>query len=799
MSVSTERSPEEEVVSNAQEWGALAEYERSEAVYHLLKRISGTCLRHGHLRVIEREELMCCGAHAEPMSITRRLLLYGHVRYCHREALLAFVRQVRLHSVRDLDTAVTAGLQAGDLVPHLLLEPLTPSLHTNAYALWHRVYCAMRCGIFRNMEVRQQKMKHRLRQLIRESAVTLSTSETASYKEAGTREETAAALPDKLSTSGNANTLRFYAQEFAHLVGKDARALRDESGADGCRAPQALEDFMATTKETRVSLACIAATVPSVFVVWSCRYPECVDWLQRHLFNDSHLKEVLDETGLSGRYAVLLDKDPWMSFAAEQGDVLPRLPAKETFRIELLKPLPKRAQIVLLNVDEDVAEARMAYEDLKGGLHGWKSPEVDLLSLWCGHQGLQSEVATLFRIETLPFIVDARPGGRSRSSKASSRATALVNNSRHPVIVRSSHGTLEVAKDLYGIADTPKMRRRRGERGAPTLALSENDNAWHNLAASERAHIADRLSKHITQCRLPLCFTAFVGREYVIRNPYTSDPWRALECVASSSVRLDGEYVTGQDLMPVATELRRMHQLDGFQSNVSIIEPSTPLVSSLNLVTPQMRLEGRTHVVTCAHCQLAMDVDAVAHLRCLHCASSDTSAILCEVCAFTALHHPPHHILLRIPAGVWAPSLPLLWGPSNVAPLAVLAERFKPNPSRYHYGIYCNRCRNMIRGTRWKCARCYQYDLCDTCASIYSKRAASTKSKSGIIACGDALLPAMPTSSPSPLRPTPHVAPFCSEDATHPMLFIPHLQGCSANSFVRPPCTANLSEWLRIL
>ncbi|CBZ33665.1 hypothetical protein, conserved [Leishmania donovani] len=799
MSFSTERSPEEGAVPNAQEWAALAEYERLEAVFHLLKRISGTCLRHGHLRVMEREELMCFGAHAEPISTTRRLLLYGRVPYCHREALLAFVRQVRLHSVRDLDTAVTVGLQAGDLVPHLLLEPLTPSLHTNAYALWHRVYCAMRCGIFRHMEVRQQKMKHRLRQLIRESAVTSSTSEAANRKEAGTRVDTVAASPDKLSTSGRANTLRFYAHEFAHLVGKNAGAPKDQGGADGSREPLALEDFVATAKETRVSLACIAATVPSVFVVWSCRYPECVDWLRRHLFNDSHLQEVLDKTGLSGRYAVLLDKDPWLSFAAEQGEVLPRLPAKETFRIELLKPLPKRAQIVLLNVDEDVAEARTAYEHLKGGLHGWQSPEVDLLSLWCGHQGLQSEVATLFRIETLPFIVGARPGGRSRSSKASSRAKLFMNNSRRPVIVRSSRDTLEVAKDMYGIADTPKMRRRRGERGAPTLALSENDNTWHNLTASERAHIVDRLSKHIVQRRLPLCFTACVGREYVIRNPYTSDPWKAVECVASSYVRLDGEYVTGQDLMPVATELRHMHQLDGFQFNVSIIEPSAPLVSSLNLVTPQMRVEGKTHVATCAHCELAMNVDVSAHLRCLHCASSDKSAILCEVCAFTALHHPPHHILLRIPAGVWAPSLPLLWGPSNVAPLAVLAERFKPNPSRYHYGIYCNRCRSMIRGTRWKCARCYQYDLCDTCARIYSKRAASTKSKSDIIARGDAPLPVMPSSSPSPLRPTPHVAPLCSEDATHPMLFIPNMQGCSANSFLKPPCTANLGEWLRTL
>ncbi|KAI5686705.1 zinc finger protein [Leishmania braziliensis] len=784
MSLSTEESREERVLPNAQEWEALAEYERVEAAFELLKRISGTCLRHGHLRVMEREEFMCYGAHADSVSSTRRLLLYGRVRYCHREALLALVRQVRLHSVRDLDTVVTAGLQAGDLVPHLLLEPLTPSLHTNAYLRWYRVYCAMRCGIFRCLRVQQQKMRHRLRQLMHESVATPLTNKTGKDEGGSAAENLVATSSGNLNSSGHASTLRFYTQELGDLFEKEAGALND---------------FMAATKETRVSLACIAATVPSVFVAWSCHYPDCMDWLQRHLFSDSHLQETLATTGLSGRYAVLLDKDPWLSFAAEHGDVLPRPPEKETFRIELLQPLSKRAQIVLLNVDEDAAEARTAFEHLNRGLRGWQSPEVDLLSLWCGHQGLQSEVATLFHIETLPFIVDARPGGRRGLSKVPSRVRVHSHNSRRPVIARSSRDTTEVTKDMYGIADTPKMRRRRGEAGAPTLALSEDDNVWHNLPALERARIADRLSTHIAQRRLPLCFTAFVGREYVIRNPYTNDPCKALECIVSSCARLDGEYVTGHDLMPVATELRRMHQLDGFKFNVSIVEPSTPLVSSLDWATSQFRLQEKTHVATCSHCQVTIDVGAAAHVRCLHCPSSDRRGVLCEVCAFTALCHPPQHILLKIPPGVWAPSLPLLWGPSNVAPLAMFAERSKPNRFSFPHSIYCNRCRSMIRGIRWKCARCYQYDLCDPCARIYSERAVSTMSKPDAPAHGDTLQPAMFSSSPSPLRSTPHVTPHCGEDATHPMLFIPHTQGSNTNGFLKPACSEHLGEWLLTL
>ncbi|KAG5506725.1 hypothetical protein GH5_05939 [Leishmania sp. Ghana 2012 LV757] len=796
MSLSAELLPEEGVLSNAQKWETLAKYEQAEAVHHLLKRISGTCLRHGHLRVIEREEFVCYGVHADASSSTRRLLLYGRVRHCHREALLALVRQIRLHSVRDLDTVVTAGLQAGDLVPHVLLEPLTPCRHTTAYVLWYRVYCAMRCGIFRTAHVRQKKMKHRLHQLIHEAVVTSLDSEKTKYEEAGGGENTLMQSSEKQSASGHANTLHFYTQEFGHLFGKNAIAMKDQSGADGSSQSLALKNFMTAARETRVSLVCLASTVPSVFVAWSCRYPNCMDWLQRLLFNDSHLQEMLNETGLSGRYAVLLDKDPWLSFAAEHGDVLPRLPTKEAFRIELLQPLPKRAQIVLLNVDEDAAEAGAAFQNLKGGLRGWKSPEVDLLSLWCGREGLQSEVATLFHIEKLPFIVETRPGRLSGWEKVPSRMRLCAYNSRRPVVVRSSRDTFEVSKDMYDVADTPKVRRRRGEADAPTPAEYEDSNTWHNLTAQDRAGIAGRLSTYIAQRRLPLCFTAFIGREYVICNPHTSDPWKAVECVASSSLKLIGDYVTGHDLMPVATELRQMRQLDGFEFRVKIMEPSAPLTSSLEWATPQLRREGKMHVAMCAHCRLLMDVDAVAHVRCLHCPSKDKSGILCEACALTAQCHLPQHILLRIPAGVWTPSLPLLWGPSNIAPLAVLSGRNQSKQLKCHRGIYCNRCRMMIRGTRWKCARCYQYDLCDTCARICSEREAFTKSRPNTGARGGELLFSVPSSPSSPRRPRTQATPVCSEDATHPMLFIPYAHEPNANSLLQPVCSANLDEWL---
>ncbi|KAG5506397.1 hypothetical protein JKF63_05900 [Porcisia hertigi] len=783
-------------LTTAQEWGALVEYEQGEIVFQLLKRISETCLRHGHLRVMEREDFMCYGIHTNGTSSARRLLLYGRVRYSHREALLALVRQLRLHSVRDLETLVTAALQTGELVPHLLLEPLTPSLHTNAYVLWYRVYCAMKCGIFHVLVQQQRKLKHRLHALVSETSETHLKKGGAEHTKSGAAGNAATSLP-QVNSSMHADTLRFYTQEFSHLFSEDTDVSTKNGDANNLEGPSALGDFMAATKETRVSLACIAATTPCVFVAWSYRCPGCVEWLERNLFNDTLLQEMLDKTGLSRRFAVLLSRDPWLSFASEHGEVLPRPSAKEGFRINLLKPLSKRAQIVLLNVDEDAGEARATLERLKAKLCGWQSPEVDMLSLWCGSEGLQSELATLFHIESLPFIVDARPGGYDGSAKTMNRWRKRTLSSRRPVIVRSSRDTVVVAKDIYGISDTPKVHRRGDGAGVPAL-VSGRGKSWHDIAVPERAHIADRLSKHIVQHRLPLCFTALVEREYVIRNPYTNVPWKALECIVSSHVKIDGEYVSGHDLMPVATELRSLHQLDGFEFNAAIIEPSAPLVSSLEKATTLSRVQGRMHVVTCANCQLIIDVNNVAHARCLHCSPSDRSSVLCEACAFTALCHPPHHILLRIPAGVWAPSLPLLWGPSNVTPFPLFLGKFVSNRTGCHHGVYCDKCSMMIYGTRWKCALCYQYDLCDACNHSSGKPWTLTKSKLNTSARADALPPTMSSES-SQLRTTLNVTPLCHHDATHPMLFIPYTQGSNPNGMLKPQCSANLGEWLRTL
>ncbi|KPA75397.1 hypothetical protein ABB37_08669 [Leptomonas pyrrhocoris] len=794
-SLGTNRTGDDDAPAEAHTWEELAEYERGEVILRLLRRITGTCLRNDRLRVLEREEWVCSGTSSDDaLTCTQHLLLFGHVRHRHREALLALIRQMRLHAVRDLDTSVTIGLQPGDAVPYVLLEPLSPSPQTDGYIRWNRVYCAMRCGILQKLRAREEKIRHRLRELVQE---TDATSSKLPFAAAAAHSSLSAGEGGSVSTP--AETLRFYTEEFGQLFTMDDPPGADGASGNGARSPVdanhkrakqflPVSEFMAATKASQVSLVQLAASVPTVLVAWSARYPECVAWLRRELFDDTHLKEIRSATGLSGRFAVLMDKDPWVSFAESHGGILPRLPTlRAGFRIELLQPLPKRAQIVLLNMDKDTEVARTTLEKLRRRLSGWVSPEVDLLSLWSGPKGLQSELATLFNVQTLPFVVLTRPGqlpphatiGSKSSTPHTTANTDPARTSPVPVIVDVSCDPVQVSKRLYGVPDTPRSS------GAAA------DNTWHRLAPAERARIVQRCGAYLVQQRLPLYFTATVTRDYVLRDSTATDPWQAVRDTASSHVCVLGEVITTHDIQPILAELRALAKLRDFEWGVRLIERSAPLLSSVDMTTPQRLLKGEMRCVTCSNCLTRLFVDTEAHVRCLCCSSTNSNdGAFCEKCAFTLRCHTPHHFLLRIPAGQWRPSLSLLWGPSNVVPLDLFMDHFVSNISDYHYGVYCDRCRGMIRGTRWKCAVCYQYDLCDACAR--ARRAAVPA-----IANGDRGTEAPPAPSPVTERKIDGDAvPAQHDDATHPMIYIPFAQGSQHDKFLKQACVGSLQEWL---
>ncbi|KPI85513.1 hypothetical protein ABL78_5433 [Leptomonas seymouri] len=795
LSPATIYAGDDDATAEVHTWKDLAEYERGEVILHLLRGISDTCLHDDRLRVLEREEWVCSGTAADnAVTCTQHLLLFGHVRHRHREALLALIRQMRLHVVRDLNTSVTIGLHPGDTVPFILLEPLSPSLQTDGYIRWCRVYYAMRCGILQKLHAREERVRQRLRELIQETDATPQRPLSASA---------AVRSPFGEGEGGDvakrAETLRFYNEDFGLLFSSEYSPAAGETNGPSTQAALdkrdkptrsflPLSEFMTATKATQVSLIQVAASVPTILVAWSTRYPGCMQWLRRELFNDTHLRETRDAMGLSGRFAVLMDKDPWVRFAEAHGGLLPRLPMqREGFKIELLRPLPKRAQIVLLNMDKDAVAARAAFEKLQKRLSGWVSPEVDLLSLWSGPEGLQSELATLFNVQTLPFVVETRPaqlsqqGAVERGNDTASTTTnaAAAQASLAPVIVGMSCDPVQVSKRLYDVPDTPRS------------SGAAEGSTWHGLDRTERARIVERCGAYLIKKRFPLLFTATVTRDYLLRNPEETDPWKAVSDTASSHVCVLGEVISTHDIQPILPELRLLARLKDFEWDVQLIRRSVPLVSLLDPTTPQLLLKGKMRCVTCSSCSKRINVDVDVHVRCLYCSSSDNNdGAFCEKCAFVRRCHVPHHFLVRIPAGEWRPSLPLLWGPSNVKPLELFMDRFVSNTSDYHYGVYCDCCRNMIRGIRWKCAMCYQYDLCDTCAQA---RRASILTGTG----SDQNTRALQASPSTAGKEVDHGAvPDHHDDATHPMLHIPFVQGSQTDKFLQPELVGSLQEWL---
>ena len=60
----------------------------------------------------------------------------------------------------------------------------------------------------------------------------------------------------------------------------------------------------------------------------------------------------------------------------------------------------------------------------------------------------------------------------------------------------------------------------------------------------------------------------------------------------------------------------------------------------------------------------------------------------------------------------------MLWGCANVRTLPSAAARRGPAvvwPDGCHATVACSSCLGPIMGTRWKCAQCFDYDLCDDC------------------------------------------------------------------------------------
>lgn len=296
--------------------------------------------------------------------------------------------------------------------------------------------------------------------------------------------------------------------------------------------------------------------------------------------------------------------------------------------------------------------------------------------------------------------------------------------------------------------------------------------AWHLLPVSERRRLCEVVSSFIERSGAPLYFVAAADTVYTVWNPYAPTSIKSLRQESSSRVEVRG-MVSTRDLMSIREDMMILCGLEDFEFKVQVIEHSLPLEVTLDPPTPRRMVINLTRTHTCSVCLGIIAIEEMAYYRCLQC--TQEKGLLCETCFGVPSNHPLHHLLIRIPPlGTKTPSMDLLWGPSNVMPLHCFCGDVMTNSSSMHIDIYCNRCRLMVQGIRWKCALCYQYDLCHAC---FLKT-----TKNELQVCSQNL--EQITQGTATQRHLRHV--MSTHQPLHPMICLPYPRDGNNNEFLRP-------------
>ncbi|EPY27681.1 hypothetical protein STCU_05629 [Strigomonas culicis] len=696
------------------QWNTLVDYEKGDVILSLFKKLSCSLFQKDSLHLVERESYECHGS--DPIFSTNSLVLYGQVGYIRREALLHVIRYARLRQVSDFASCVAIGHVTLDLVPHMFLEPLNPCLHTDAYRRWYRCHHAMRAGLLYKINAQRAMTKERLQRIVEES--TRPPNATAVF-------------PNPTQSSDdpvlNGQTFREFFRDLQHEApGKTF-------------AP--LDDYYNALMEERIDMARIAAAVPTVFVPWSYQYPESLEWLEDRVFNDTYLQQLrAAERSASGKEIA----DPWLHFVESFVTVPPRRTVdRAVYHHTFIPPYSKRAQIVLVCMDADCAPSREAYTKLLEQCGGWRSNEVDVLSLWAGPKGFHSEFATQFNVRQVPFVIGTTPAKRD-------------------------YHTFKLSKPF--ITYIPQVYSKKGEllpvimhAAPPKFEEEEEAEAaakWHSLTPSERASLTSAMHSFMLSVSASLSFSASVTKHFIVCNPYTEVSTKALRARQLSRVVLRGN-MSDADVRRARKMWHQLIALENFHYLGQIIQSSIPLTITLLPPTPRRYVRGATPVIACSGCQQHIPIETAPHYHCIQCTQSD--GCFCQSC-FEAKVHPMHHLLLRVPPGITDLCIPLLWGPSNVTPLRCIQGQVLRAQTPIHAGIHCNRCFNPVKGIRWKCAVCHEYDLCENC---FTKR--MRKEKDGI----------------EEVRAGTYEAMRCHLP-THPFLCIPFPRRTNAEEFLEP-------------
>ncbi|KAH9601187.1 zinc finger protein [Trypanosoma melophagium] len=696
-------------------WALMLDYERVDVVLQLCRQFS--FFGADKLTLAEREEVVSTvGMKSECLQY---LIIYGSVGHARKDAFLRLLRLARLTLVQDMASQVVVSPQIGDVFPNAMLHPLWESKQAKSFRKWNSLYWAMRCGLLRKIKRRRELMQSHVEQIL-------------SMKP-----------EDEEASSGNENN------EFKLLHEENFyNAFRTLLDVEQEERNAPLEFYHDACSEERINISYVVANVPTLFIAWASWDTTSMDWLREHIFNDTKAKQLKSCIPLTVSSLNTLDDHPWLQTVMKFVQVPRRIIVRKKGRI---MRIPKRAQIVLINVEREKCSAIQALDSLVNRIPSWKSPEVSLLPLWCGPDGLQGALATELNISTLPYFV----------------ATQL------PDPRKRRFGDCKVPRICFitpQAESEPSLEVSRFNRNLHEMCGTNIEPVnWHLINKEERKRVIDGISSFIASNDAPLRFNARVDRTYQLSQVSGESSPKHLKYEMSSFVSMSGTISTS-DLLKLKNEIRLLSRVKNLDFNIKVMKPSNPLLTKLNPVTPSRYIYHSTRSITCSECFRDILIEKESYYRCLHCDQID--GVLCLSC-FANEKHPQHHILLRVAAGL-STTLELLWGPSNIAPISRFCGSLVTNVEDKHLGVYCNVCSKLVCGVRWKCSMCYQYDICDRC---YKKSNPFEKIESG-----------KETISPAQSQKVPFSAPLASRihPADHLFLCIRHGCGADDDEILKP-------------
>lgn len=790
-------------VTTAVPWRQTMIYERREVINALIRQLSTPLFESDSVVAQDTHHIVC--TNGSEADVTDTLVISGRAsssRELLMEKILANVRRF----VSDAVLRIRYGVGVKDPIPNLTIIPLNDTPQIRAKKLWFRAMWAMRCGILKKIADARAMTQMQIQKS--QIAAAASSAAPAGSGDGG----------------GGAGT-----SSAAAAAGQQQPTRKRQS-----RTFAPLTQYHHSVVSNELDIHRFVNNSPTVFIFWASWDAGSVQFLQQHLFDAAKIAEQ-ERVGhdcwldFCSKYIDVkvpaAAATPSSSAASPSAANSPRSPAAAAVSSTAVGSSPsssskrrqsrhrssaaaatrksvssspsratgrggnstsgsapqgsirrafRLANIVLISVDVDHTDAKVAVDTLRSSCNFWMSSKVALHSMWVGEEGLHSKIATHFDITSLPVICGAHPppepkealeqlkkrssltasaaqqqmfrafgggGGEAGADdpfssgigdggwgeKSSSSSTAMSggggrSNSIIPLNYQVGPGGPGVPWAVPRIASLSEVNRYARHRKSvvvapPSRRLDPKQwslKQWHEVDDTERRALIRAITAVQKGSDAPVVFESRVVVEYALDGtlrPLKDEADVAAAGEASSFITLTGSAST-HFMALIEKEVSHLTAtVRNFDLDVMVIEDSAPMRLPLNERTAEHRVKGWAADLTCSHCHRRVVIDAEPHFHCLHCGPREST--VCEDCA-KAERHEQSHVLAKIRAG--APSvIPVLWGPSNVAPLPTMHGVLVQSVTKWHVGVYCNMCQQPIKGIRWKCMNCHDYDLCATC------------------------------------------------------------------------------------